>query len=43
MEKFDVFRGNFPNSDPNHKWLTRPGSKNFDLDPSLQGFQEMGF
>jgi len=20
---FDVFRGNFPNSNPNHKWLTR--------------------
>jgi len=24
MEKFDIFRGNFPNSNPNHKWLTRP-------------------
>jgi len=24
IEKFDVFRGNFPNSNPNHKWLTRP-------------------
>jgi len=33
--KFDVFRGNFPNSNPNHKWLTRPGSKNFYPDPSL--------
>jgi len=34
-EKIDVFRGNFPNSNPNHKWLTRPRSKNFDPDPSL--------
>jgi len=44
-EKFDVFRGNFPNSNPNHKWLTRlkpqktdltqPWSKIFDPDPSL--------
>jgi len=25
--KFDVFRGNFPN--PNHEWLTRPGSNFF--------------
>jgi len=24
IEKFDVFRGNFPN--PNHRWLIRPGS-----------------
>jgi len=36
IEKFDVFRGNFPNSNPNHKWLTRPGSKIFDPDPSLK-------
>jgi len=45
IEKFDVFRGNFPNSNPNHKWLTRPepqkidptrpGSKILDPDPSL--------
>jgi len=37
IEKFDIFRGNFPNSNPNHKWLTRPhpGSKFFDPDPSL--------
>jgi len=35
IEKFDIFRGNFPNSNPNHKWLARPGSKIFDLDPSL--------
>jgi len=40
------FWGNFPNSNPNHKWLTRPdpshkkltrpGSKIFDPDPSLE-------
>jgi len=24
IEKFDVFGGNYPNSNPNHKWLTRP-------------------
>jgi len=45
IENFDIFRGNFPNSNPNHKWLTRPnpshkkltrpGSKIFDPDPSL--------
>jgi len=45
IEKFDVFRGNFPNSNPNHNLLTRPepqkidptrpGSKNLDPDPSL--------
>jgi len=35
IEKFDVFRGNFPNSNPNHKWLTEPGSKKFFLDPLL--------
>jgi len=45
IEKFDIFTGNFPNSNPNHKWLTRPelqkidpiwpGSKFFDPDPSL--------
>jgi len=35
--------GNFPNSNPNHKWLTRPGSKIFDPDPSLEwmAFGEM--
>jgi len=33
IEKFNIFRGNFLN--PNHKWLTRPGSKFFDPDPSL--------
>jgi len=43
LEKFGIFRGNFPN--PNHKWLTqpepqkidptKPGSKTFGLDPSL--------
>jgi len=45
FEKFDIFRGNFPNPNPNHRWVTqpellkidlsRPGSKVFDLDPSL--------
>jgi len=35
IEKFDVFRGNFPNSNPNQKWLTPPRSKIFDPDPSL--------
>jgi len=43
IEKFDVFRGNFRNSNPNHKWLTWPyptratknWSKIFDPDPSL--------
>jgi len=44
-EKFDVFRGNFPNLNPNHELLTRrdpshkklirPRSKIFDPDPSL--------
>jgi len=24
IDKFDIFRGNFPNPNPNHKWLTRP-------------------
>jgi len=29
IKKFDIFRGNFPNSNTNHKWLTRldPGQK----------------
>jgi len=45
VEKFDIFRGNFPNLYPNQRWLTRPeqqkfdpsqpGLKNFDPDPSL--------
>jgi len=34
-KKIDIFRENFPNSNPNHKWLTRPESKFFDPDPSL--------
>jgi len=34
IEKFDIFRGNFPNSNPNHKWLTWP-DPNFDPVPSL--------
>jgi len=33
MEKFDVFGGNFPNSNPNHKGLTRP--KPQKIDPTL--------
>jgi len=33
IEKFGIFRGNFPN--PIQRWLTWPGSKKFDLDPSL--------
>jgi len=24
IEKFDVFRGNFPNPNPNHRWLAGP-------------------
>jgi len=45
IEKFDILGGNFPNSNPNHKWLTQPkpqkvdptqpGSKKFDPNPSL--------
>jgi len=45
IEKFGIFRGNFPNPYPNQRWLTqpdpsnknltRPGSKFFDLDLSL--------
>jgi len=37
IEKFDVYRGKFPNPnpDPNHKWLTQPRSKIFAWDPSL--------
>jgi len=31
FEKFDIFRGNFPNSNPNHKWLTQPGPTRPDL------------
>jgi len=30
IEKFDVFRGNFPNSYLNHKWLTRPEPQKID-------------
>jgi len=29
-EKSDFIRGNFPNSDPNHKWLTRPEPQKID-------------
>jgi len=28
--KFDAFRGNFPNSNPNHKWLTHPEPQKID-------------
>jgi len=45
IETFAIFRGNFPNPNRNHKWLTWPDlsqkklsgprSKNFDPDPSL--------
>jgi len=45
IEKFNIFRGNFPNPNPNHRWLTQPRllkvdptrnrTKNFDLDTSL--------
>jgi len=41
IEKFDIFRGNFPNSNPNHKWLTQPGSKSFDPDPSLLRIKQL--
>jgi len=42
-EKFGIFRGNFPNPNPNHRWLTRATKnwpdptqvKNFDPYPSL--------
>jgi len=27
MEKFGIFGWNFSNPDPNHRWLTQPGSK----------------
>jgi len=36
IEKFEIFRGNFPN--PNHVWLTQPHPiqvKKFDPGPSL--------
>jgi len=35
--KFDIFRRNFPNPNPNHRWLTRPSPsyKKIDPDPSL--------
>jgi len=35
IEKFDIFRGNFPNSSPSHKWLTQRELQNFDRDASL--------
>jgi len=34
IESFDIFRGNFPNPNSNHRWLTRPDKK-FDPEPSL--------
>jgi len=30
IEKFDIFRGNFPISNPNRKWLTRPEPQKID-------------
>jgi len=30
IEKFDIFRGNFWNSNPNHKWLTRSEPQKID-------------
>jgi len=35
IEKFEIFRGNFPTPTPSQRWLTRPGSKIFDLDPLI--------
>jgi len=35
IEKFDIFLGNFPNSKPNHKWLTRPEPQK--IDPTRPG------
>jgi len=35
IDKFEIFRANYSNSNPNHKLLTRPGLKIFDPDPSL--------
>jgi len=29
-ERFDIFRGNFPNPNWNHKWLTRPEPQKID-------------
>jgi len=34
-EKFDIFRGNFPNPYPNRRWLTQPELLKIDPDPSL--------
>jgi len=31
IEKFDIFRGNFLNSNPNHKWLTPPDPRHKKL------------
>jgi len=49
IDKFYIFRGNFPNPNSNYRWLTRPNprhkkltrprSKNFDSDPSLVWFE----
>jgi len=30
IEKFDIFKGNFPNSNPNHIWLTQPKPQKID-------------
>jgi len=34
IEKFGIFRGNFPN--PNQRWLTQPEQQKIDPDPSLR-------
>jgi len=35
--KFDILGGNFPNSNPNHKWLTRP-----NLTPATKNWPYLG-
>jgi len=30
MEKVGIFRGNFPNHDPNQRWLTQPEQQKID-------------
>jgi len=37
VEIFWIFRGNFPNPDPNQKWLTRPDLSNKKLIPPNPG------
>jgi len=46
IKKFDVFRGSFPNLNPNHRWLTQPEplkidpTRLIDVD-STQGSQQL--